>query len=224
MKLPILSRDEVRKLDSQAIEQLGINSLVLMENAGRGCVDILLAQDLPGPYLICCGKGNNAGDGFVMARHLALRSKQVHVLLFSDPAELQGDAAANYTILKRCHIAVDTLAADPTGAALQKAIESAGTIIDALLGTGATSDPRPPYNRVIEALNAAKASRCAIDLPSGLNCDTGTPGQPTFRADHTITLAAVKPGLLVESAAPYVGTLHLADIGVPIQLFIDTKN
>src|SRR5690606_22556073 len=96
MNLPILTREQVRKLDSRATEELGINSLVLMENAGRGCVDTLLAQNLPEPFLICCGKGNNAGDGFVIARHLALRGKQVRVLLFSNPAELKGDAAANH--------------------------------------------------------------------------------------------------------------------------------
>src|SRR5213593_3262175 len=95
-----LTRDQVRELDRRAIEEYGMSGLVLMENAGRGCVDMLCELGCKGPVVIVCGKGNNAGDGFVIARHLELRGYTCRVLLLSPPHELRGDAAANFTILQ----------------------------------------------------------------------------------------------------------------------------
>src|SRR5213593_3594583 len=93
----ILNREQVREVDRRAIDEYGMSGLVLMENAGRGCADKLCELGIAGPVVICCGKGNNAGDGFVIARHLDLRGVAVKVVLWSDPAELQGDAGANYS-------------------------------------------------------------------------------------------------------------------------------
>src|SRR5215472_571114 len=96
-----LSRDEVRELDRRAIEEYGVPGVVLMENAGRGTAELLRSLGVRGPVVICCGKGNNGGDGFVMARHLDNAGVAVRLLLFADPDRLTGDAAVNYRILAR---------------------------------------------------------------------------------------------------------------------------
>ena len=96
-----LTREQCRELDRRAIQEYGISSLVLMENAGRGCVDVLERLGINGPVVIFCGKGNNAGDGFVIARHLVIRGYECRVLLLAPEEELRGDAAANYAILNR---------------------------------------------------------------------------------------------------------------------------
>src|SRR5437773_11086256 len=109
MPIRPLSRSEVREVDRRAIDELGMSGLVLMENAGRGCVDVLCRVGCRGPVVVVCGKGNNAGDGFVIARHLDLRGVRVKVLLLGPPDELRGDAAANYTIMQRSGLQIVAL-------------------------------------------------------------------------------------------------------------------
>lgn len=191
--------------------------LVLMENAGRGCTDTLCQLGVAGPVVICAGKGNNAGDGFVIARHLDLRGHAVRVLLFGRPDELQGDAAANYAILVKAGVPIEVFPALDE-ARLAEALAGAAWIVDALLGTGARGEPRPPLDRVLEQLNASPARKLAVDLPSGLDCDTGQPAAQTFRADHTCTFVAGKRGFAAAAAGPYVGQVHVLDIGVPRKL------
>src|SRR5437773_793832 len=106
MSLRPLTRTEVREVDRRAVEEYGMSGLVLMENAGRGCVEVLLSLGCRGPVAIVCGKGNNAGDGFVIARHLDLAGVDVKVLLLSPAAEFRGDAAANHAILARCGLPI----------------------------------------------------------------------------------------------------------------------
>jgi NAD(P)H-hydrate epimerase len=217
MKLSYLTRDQVREVDRRAIEECGMSGLVLMENAGRGCVDTLCGLGIEGPVVICCGRGNNAGDGFVIARHLELRGYDACLLLFGDPASLQGDAAANFAILRHCDVPIHVLD-DAAARQLDNELEDADWIVDALLGTGARGAPRPPLDDVVRQLNARDARRMAIDLPSGLDCDTGQPADPTFRADHTCSFVAAKAGFAAESARPYLGEVHVLDIGVPRRL------
>lgn len=212
---PVLTREQVRRVDQLAVTEYGMSGLVLMENAGRGTTDVLCGLGIGGPVVVCCGRGNNAGDGFVIARHLDIRGHAARVLLWSDPAELAGDAAANYRILLKTDVPVEVLAGDRNSARLRKHLDGAGWIVDALLGTGARGEPRPPLDAVIETINAAAAPKLAVDLPSGLDCDTGQAASHTIRANHTCTFAAMKPGLLRPEAAPYVGHLHVVDIGTP---------
>ena len=218
MSLQTLNRQQIREVDRRAVEEYGMSSLVLMENAGRGCTDKLLELGVAGPVVICCGKGNNAGDGFVVARHLDLRGAQVKVLLWSDPSELRGDAAANYRILVNSDVPIVVFDRAPDQANLDEQVAGADWIIDALLGTGARGEPRPPLDAVIDRLNDHSAKKLAIDLPSGLDCDTGQPARHTFRADHTCTFVAAKPGFLLPDSGPYVGHVHVLDIGAPRKL------
>ncbi len=215
MKLPVLSRELVRRVDREAVEQCGMSGLVLMENAGRGCVDTLCEIGIDGPVAICCGSGNNAGDGFVMARHLDILGEQVKVLLWADPERLSGDAAANYRILTKTGVPIAKMSGEFNETTLRDELEGADWIVDALLGTGARGAPRDPLGRVIDSLNAHPARRLAVDLPSGLDCDTGVGAAHTFRADHTCTFVAAKPGFLLGTADRYTGTIHVIDIGVP---------
>lgn len=215
---PILTRDAVREVDRRAIEEYGIAGLVLMENAGRGVADVLCELGIDGPIAICCGKGNNAGDGFVIARHLDLRGFEPRVLVWADPSELQGDAAANFAIAQKSGLAIETFDIEYDTDRVTAALDGTAWIVDALLGTGARGEPRPPLDRVIDHLNAHSARTLAVDLPSGLDCVTGAAAQHTIKADHTCTFVAAKPGLLASGAGQYVGQLHVLDIGAPRRL------
>jgi NAD(P)H-hydrate epimerase len=218
----VLDRLQSRRLDRLAMEEFGIPGVVLMENAGRGAADLIVELGIDGPVAICCGKGNNAGDGFVIARHLALRGYDPQVLLWAEPDELSGDADVNFQIIRRTGIPIELF---PTShfadrwQADQRLIQGrfgrAQWIVDALLGTGARGDPRPPLDRVIESINGAACRKLAIDVPSGLDCDTGIPAIQTVRADHTCTFVAPKPGFLVPAASDYLGQVHVLDIGAP---------
>jgi len=213
-----LTRAQVREVDRRAIEQYGLSGLVLMENAGRGVVEVLCRLAVAAPVVLCCGKGNNAGDGFVIARHLDLRGIRTQTLIFGDPAELRGDAAANFQVLSKAGLSWRRLDPDAEPSALRAELQAAGVIVDALLGTGAQGAPRPPLATVIELINASGRPVVAVDLPSGLDCDTGAASPHTIRAQHTCTFVAAKPGLLTPSAQHYVGELHIVDIGVPRKL------
>jgi NAD(P)H-hydrate epimerase len=214
----VFTREQSRRVDQLAVEEFGFCGLVPMENAGRGVADVLCRLGIAGPVVICCGKGNNAGDGFVIARHLDLRGHAVRVLLWAGPDELIGDAAANYRILAKTDVPIEPFNGPHDAARLAKHLEGAAWIVDSLLGTGARGEPRPPLDAVIDQLNAAAALKLAVDLPSGLDCDTGRPARHTIRAAETCTFVAAKTGLLAPEAAPYVGRLHVLDIGVPRKL------
>jgi len=212
------TREQSRQLDRRAIDQYGIASLVLMENAGRGTVDVLERLGISGPIVILAGKGNNAGDGFVIARHLEIRGHAAKVLLLFPPSELRGDAAANFAILEKSSVPIVEIDAPDE---LESHGRGADWIVDAMLGTGAHGEPRPPFDTAIDWTNAQPARKLAVDVPSGLDCDTGEPAAHTIRADHTCTFAALKTGFTKSSAKPYVGTIHVCDIGTPPRLLDD---
>jgi NAD(P)H-hydrate epimerase len=218
MNVPILNREQSRRVDRLAIEHYGLSGLVLMENAGRGLADRLCELGISGPVAICCGRGNNAGDGFVIARHLDLRGHQVRVLVWGDPAELSGDAAANFRILAKTDVPVERFGAAHDEARLAVQLAGSAWIVDALLGTGARGEPRPPLDAVIDQLNSSGIPILAVDLPSGLDCDTGKPSARTIRAAATCTLVAAKPGFFAPGADQYIGRLYVHDIGAPRRL------
>ena len=224
---PLVTRDQCRAADRYAIEQLGIPGIVLMENAGRNAADIVerclkertKRSGRPGRAAIVCGKGNNGGDGFVIARHLALRGWQISVDLMGDPADLTGDAATNHAIADRMGIPIRRL--DKPGALARAARRwrSCAVVVDALLGTGFAGQVRELLASVIQQINMLKGPAIvAVDVPSGLDADTGQAGGVAVRADCTVTFLAAKVGLVKPSARPYVGRLIVADIGAPLEL------
>ena len=211
--VPALTREQVRRVDQLAIDRYGMSGLVLMENAGRGCVDRLASRHR-GAIVVCCGKGNNAGDGFVVARHWSvLRETQgfgeVTVLLADSSPQFSADAAANARLMETCGVSVIA------GVEQWPAPPADGWIIDALLGTGTQGDPRPPVDAAIRWINDASAPVMALDLPSGLDCDTGKPGQPCVEAALTATFVAPKVGFASKPAAGVLGLIETVDIGVP---------
>lgn len=207
-----------RKLDERAVSEYGMSGLVLMENAGRGCVDLLEELGVSGQVVICCGKGNNAGDGFVIARHLELRGFDVKVVLWSEPEHLRGDAAINCQILRRAQTPMTICPGQADRTWIQDQLAGAAWIVDALLGTGSTGAPRPPFDAVIDIVNRTSAKKFAVDLPSGLDCDQGIPSASTVRADHTATFVALKSGFRNSQAREFLGTVHIVDIGAPRKL------
>lgn len=210
-----LSRTAVRDVDRRAIEQFGLPGVVLMENAGRGAAELLMSLGIDGPVVIFAGKGNNGGDGFVIARHLENQGYRVRVLLFCDPGELRGDAELNFRVIRAAGTPIEIVTGDSSTAAVERALKTADWIVDALLGTGAQGEVREPYVTAIERINSAGAKVFAVDLPSGMDCDSGQPLGCCIRADHTATFVARKMGFDAKGAAALTGRVHVIDIGVP---------
>jgi len=217
-EITYLSRRQARLVDQRAIDEYAMFGIVLMENAGRACADTLCRLGIEGPVAVCCGSGNNAGDGFVIARHLDLRGKPVRVLLWTAPGKLRGDAAHNYEVLQNSDVPIIDCEGRGDEAWLAPKLAGADWIVDALLGTGAQGSPRPPLDRVIRVLNRQPARKMAVDLPSGLDCDTGDPADDTFVAQHTCTFVARKVGFRTPAAQDYLGAVHVLDIGAPRKL------
>jgi NAD(P)H-hydrate epimerase len=215
----LLTREQARALDRRAMEEFAVPGIVLMENAGRGMAELLRTLGIKGAVVVCCGKGNNGGDGFVVARHLDNAGVAVRVLLFAAPADLPGDAAVNHAILARSGVPPAVMASSPLDEAhLQAELAGAEWIVDGLFGSGLQGPVRAPFDLVIAAINASKAKVAAIDIPSGLDSDTGRPMGPTVRADHTFTVAALKRGFVEPEAARWLGQVHVIDMGAPRRL------
>ena len=235
MRTLALTREQCRAIDRRAIDEHGFTGLVLMETAGRGCVDVLERLGIDGPIAILCGKGNNAGDGFVIARHLAIRGHDCRALMLCPANELRGDAATNFAILRKTGVSIVEVSAASRAAQspprlggptdlLDEHAADATWLVDAMLGTGAVGEPRPPYDAAINWMNAQPARKLAVDVPSGLDCDTGQPATHTVRADYTCTFAAMKIGYLQPASKPFTGTVHVCDIGVPPRLIDEICN
>jgi len=226
----VLTREQSRRIDSIAVEEYGFSGLALMENAGRGTADVLCQRleaagrgggESSPRTVICCGKGNNAGDGFVVARHLDLRGYPVQVLVWADREDLSGDAGVNFRIIEKAGLPIEFFGNRHDEVRLTRHLTGAAWIVDALLGTGARGEPRPPLDSVIEQLNRAGVPILAVDLPSGLDCDTGQAARHTIRAAETCTFVAEKHGFLASEARGYTGRVHVLDIGAPRQLVAD---
>ena len=213
-----LSRAEVRDVDRRAISLFGVPGVVLMENAGAGGARLLESLDIRGPVIIACGKGNNGGDGFVIARHLDSAGHPVQLLLACPPEEIGGDAAVNLQIAQRAGLPIEQLANGDLEE-WQAALAGADWIIDALLGTGASGPPTGTVAVAIAAINAIRdqtaARVLAVDLPSGLDCDTGQTAGARIKADLTATFVAPKQGFDSAGAAAYTGRVEVIAIGAP---------
>jgi len=216
-KTLILSRHQARELDRLTIEKYGIPGIVLMENAGRGIVDYFLTHKPQGQTIICCGRGNNAGDGFVVARYLYNLHMPVHVLFFGQPDEISGDAKINYKVVEALGLPITVMHADNLQT-MEHVLSDADWIIDALFGTGLHGEVKVPFVRIIDAINNAHKKVLSIDIPSGLDCDTGEVLGVAVRATHTVTMVGVKHGFLNPMAQDYLGKIDVVDIGTPRDL------
>ncbi|OHB64197.1 MAG: NAD(P)H-hydrate epimerase [Planctomycetes bacterium RBG_13_50_24] len=218
-KYIVMTRDEVRAFDAWAINSLGIPGVVLMENAGRSCAELIedKLKDIANPKVcIFCGTGNNGGDGYVIARHLINRGIRVTVVVCGDRNKIKGDAKTNLDILERMGRPVELL--NPSDRDIAGEAErlgtGAGVIVDSLFGTGLRGQLSDEYRRLIESINACNSPVLAVDIPSGLDCDAGEPLGGAIRAAWTVTFVAVKKGFVSANAAQYTGEIFIASIGI----------
>ena len=212
--------DEMRELDRRAIEEYGIPGVVLMENAGRAAaheVAKIIPRAAKRKVLIFCGKGNNGGDGFVIARHLHNQGVAVKVYLTGSAAHLlegTGDAQTNLRIILNMGLGVREIHAAGDVPRRMRA----GVIVDALLGTGISGEVREPFRTIIRGINRSRIPVLAVDTPSGLSCDTGEVLGEAVIASRTVTFAAPKKGFFTKDGPRHVGKLVVADIGMPREL------
>ena len=215
--MPPLTCAQSRQVDRIAMDELGIPGVVLMENAGRSAAEYLRTEIGPAPSSVgfVCGGGNNGGDGYVAARHLA--NHGVDVTLYAlRPPRPDSDAAVHATIADRMGLRARRLDPGTTGDALAAAWSVHDLLVDALLGTGFRQPPRPDAAAVIGEINQCRGPQIvAFDLPSGFDGDTADTGSGAVRADMTITFASEKIGFTQPGAAAWLGRVVVADIGVP---------
>jgi ADP-dependent NAD(P)H-hydrate dehydratase / NAD(P)H-hydrate epimerase len=213
----ILTAAQMREVDRRSSD-LGVPGLVLMENAGQRVVEFLVDHYAPleaQRIVVLCGKGNNGGDGMVVARqlHTRIRPRSLDVVLAGDPGEMKGDAAANHKMLQAVGC--------PVSFEIKPSMETATLIVDALLGTGIHGPATGKTLELITAINERfpLAEVVSVDIPSGLDSDSANPPGPAVHANHTVTFTAPKPCQVLSPACELVGKLHVAQIGSPPDLF-----
>ena len=219
----MLTPEQCRAFDQYLIQQQGVPGAILMENAGRGCAELILQQhrfadNEPLRVSILCGCGNNGGDGFVIARHLFNAGAQVTVVLFAEPQRYTGDAKIMLDCLAPLQANITHWDEIQSAAQAEAAI---GTIdskpchwcIDALLGTGVRGPLRPNIAQAVTAANRLPLRRFAVDVPTGLDPLSGQAGESVFNADFCGTFVALKSGFQNPAAKNYLGEVAVIDIG-----------
>lgn len=217
-KCSVMTRDEVRAFDAWAINTLGIPGVVLMENAGRSCAELVKdkLKDVADPKVcIFCGTGNNGGDGYVIARHLINSGFNITVAVCGDREKIKGDAKINLDVMERMSRPVENL--NPADANLAGRVQylaaGAQLLVDSLFGTGLRGELSDEYRRLIENINACHRPILAVDIPSGLDCDSGEPLGAAIKAAWTVTFVAGKKGFTSANAQRYTGEIFVASIG-----------
>jgi NAD(P)H-hydrate epimerase len=238
-----LSRDEVRELDRRSIQEYGVPGIVLMENAGRGCAELLMRLNPERkPVAILCGPGNNGGDGYVIARHLDNQGWKVNLCGVDAPSRnadsaatspktirlgftfegLPPDALLNFSIVshdrERFHffpINSGGLLKPGRDFLTDLLLKPNCWIVDALFGTGLSRSLGPPYDELVSIMNSSPNPVLAVDIPSGLDCDSGQPLGPTVKAAHTATFVGLKKGFMNPASNEWTGEVHVVDIGAP---------
>ncbi len=216
--MQLYSASEMVAVDRHAIDVLGMPGVVLMENAGRACAHLLadkLHHCFPGPVLVVAGKGNNGGDGYVVARTLADRGWQVITLVLAAPEDISGDAAVMLKVLEQCDQDI-VFAADARQLQQAFAAQTPALIVDAVFGTGLKADVQGLPAEAIELVNQAAAPVVAIDIPSGIDASTGRVCGCVVKADLTVSFDHAKIGHISQPGARYIGNLEVVDIGIPL--------
>lgn len=218
--IPLYTANQVKEADEFAIKSLNFPSIVLMENAARSIFSLLKeTYSIQGKRIaVIVGKGNNGGDGLALARHLIINEIHVDIILVEDEKLLSPDSKINYEILKRLINYYPKCTISKFSNNSYKIIRKADLIIDALFGTGISGQIREPYKSIIDFVNQLNAIKIAIDIPSGLNANTGFT-ETAFHADLTITLAGLKRGLFVNDGKFYSGVVKKGSIGIGDEYF-----
>jgi hydroxyethylthiazole kinase-like uncharacterized protein yjeF len=217
----IVTAAQMKRLDRKAIDEYGIPGMVLMENAGRSVCDSIEHEfdDIVGlAVAVVCGKGNNGGDGLVITRHLLNRGAVVTCFLLGRVAGLKGDARANADMLLKAGIPVEEVEDKDL---LVPALESCDVVVDAIFGTGLDSAPKGLFADVIELINRTGCFVVSVDIPSGVNADTGQAYEPAVISDLTVTMALPKYGHVLFPGRGLCGDVEVCDIGIPEHLLAE---
>ncbi len=218
-----LKRDEVREIDRKAIEEYEIPGLILMENAGRNVAEEIL-KGLSGPnkagVAIFCGKGNNGGDGYVIARHLHNKGVNVSIYITTRVSNIldDGDAGTNLRIIMNMKLRIKELLTLQDIEGIEKELQGCDVIVDAIFGTGLRGEVREPARALIEKINETEIPVVSVDIPSGLSCDEGTVLGAAIKATKTITFVSPKTGFFKGEGEKHTGELIVSDISVPREL------
>ncbi|NQT47062.1 MAG: NAD(P)H-hydrate epimerase [Candidatus Omnitrophica bacterium] len=218
--MKVVSAPQMRQIDKIAIENYGIPSIVLMENAGRAVAGEVfkMCDDKKGDIVtIFCGKGNNGGDGLVVARHLIMLGKKVVIWFLGDPKNLKKDAAINFKILSKMGQKINTLSRPNDLKRLRKRFKG-DIIVDAIFGTGFSGSLPPLVTALTDFLNYKEKPIISIDVPSGLNATTGSAAPGTIAAAKTVTFGLAKKGFYIDEGPRYVGEVVIYNIGFPERL------
>ena len=221
-----VSRDEMRELDRKAIEDYKIPGILLMENAGRNVAEaaMRMLNNCPDKKVaIICGKGNNGGDGYVIARHLYNKGYGVSVFILAKAKDVlgDGDAGLNFKIINNMDIVTNEVLSVADIENLEEQISGYALIVDAIFGTGLNGELREPAMSVVTKVNELNIPVIAVDIPSGLDCNNGKVLGACINAETTVTFALPKKGFFVEDGPKHVGNLVVTDIGIPRELLID---
>lgn len=213
--MKVVYNSQMKAIDQCAINDYGIPGILLMENAAISIVKAIETYKQSGKVLIFCGQGNNGGDGFAIARHLFQKHYQVEVFIIGVPEKIKGDAKINYNILHRLNINITTISQQYSLDVLDKIIENCDLVLDCIFGTGLSREVTGVYMDVTKKLNTYSPYTIAVDIPSGINGDTGGIMGVAIKADETVTFALPKIGNLLYPGAYHCGDLKVADIGIP---------
>lgn len=212
----VVTASQMAEMDRFTIEDLEIPGVVLMENAGRGIVQAALSiigEPRDKVVHVYCGPGNNGGDGYVVARHLLNMGACVHTFVLTSRDKIKGDALTNLQILENMNHPIKFIEKIPAPPA-----RTPDLVVDALLGTGVKGALRGLFAEMVEFINSLAAPVLAVDIPTGVNADTGTVDGPAIRATATATMALLKRGLLFSPGREHAGQVHIVDISMPPQV------
>lgn len=212
----LLSVRQAKEIDKKAREVLGISTLVLMENAGRAVAEELIRMSHgQGKIAVFCGKGNNGGDGLVAARHLLLRGIKPDIFLSTDIGEVKNEARTNLDVILKLKQKIFEVRQSNLQSVQAKAMRYS-LIVDALLGIGLSGEISGVFRDLIGIINMSKAKKLAVDIPSGLDADSGRVLGCCVTADTTVTFAACKKGMVRGGGPKYCGRIVVRDLGIPI--------
>lgn len=216
--MKVVTAEEMRRIDQETIQNIGIPGIVLMENAGLGVICAIEKNfDMSNikKISIFVGKGNNGGDGLVIARHLKNKGYDIKIYLLSSPDRFQGDALVNLHIAQNMGLNIETILSESDLEYHKTNIANSDLLIDAIFGTGLTGAVRGVAAKVISFINHTGLPVVAVDLPSGLDSDTGKIEGECIKAILTVTMGLPKRGLLLYPGAGFIGKLEITDIGIP---------
>jgi len=219
MNIPAVTVQQIQDLDKMAIEKYGVPSLALMENAGWAVAHFVMKElKKKNAHRVCivCGMGNNAGDGFVAARHLLNAGVKTQIYLVGRSYKLKDDALVNFQILNKVGVGIKPIYGSPR--AFEKSLAWADIVVDAVFGVGLNRDIEEPFRSVIAAINKKAKKVVAVDIPSGLDGTTGKIYGVCVKAHATVTFSFAKKGFFKAQGPKYTGKVAVVDIGIPIPL------